>query len=149
MKLERLLVPVDFSENSTPAIEAALALAQPADGSITLIHVLEPIIIPYGESLPIEPPADVVRREGAEAEMERLRARYAQEGKLETLVLSGSAWDTICETASHNHTDLIVLTSHGRTGLSRLLMGSTAERIVRHARGPVLVLKSFKESTSA
>jgi nucleotide-binding universal stress UspA family protein len=41
------------------------------------------------------------------------------------------------------------LTSHGRTGLSRLLMGSTAERIVRHARGPVLVLKSFKESTAA
>lgn len=146
MKLEHLLVPVDFSENSTPAIEAALALAKPAGARVTLLHVLEPIIIPYGESLPIEPPSDVVRREGAEGEMERLRGRYGLEGKLDTLVLSGSAWDTICETADHKHVDLIVLTSHGHTGLRRLLLGSTAERIVRHARCPVLVLKSFKES---
>ena len=146
MKLKHLLVPVDFSENSTPAIEAAIGLAKPVGATVTLLHVLEPIIIPYGESLPIEPPSDVVRREGAEAEMERLRARYGAEGALDTLVLSGSAWDTICETADRKEADLIVLTSHGHTGLRRLLLGSTAERIVRHARHPVLVLKSFKET---
>lgn len=149
MTLQHLLVPVDFSENSTPAIEAALALAKPTGGRVSLLHVLEPIIVPYGESLPIEPPSDVVRREGAEAEMETLRGRYGLENNVDTLVLSGSAWDTICETADQRHVDLIVLTSHGHTGLRRLFLGSTAERVVRHARCPVLVLKSFKETPVA
>jgi nucleotide-binding universal stress UspA family protein len=146
MKLNHLLVPVDFSANSTKAIEAAMGLAKPVGARVILLHVLEPIIIPYGESLPIEPPSDVVRREGAEGEMERLRGLYGSDGTVDTLVLSGSAWDTICETADQRHVDLIVLTSHGHTGLRRLLLGSTAERIVRHAHCPVLVLKSFRES---
>jgi universal stress protein A len=145
MTLQHLLVPVDFSKNSLKAIDAALALARPSGGTITLLYVLEPIIIPYGETLPGDLPNDLERRVGIDAEMERLRSTYAPTAPLETLVVDGTAWDAICDTAERKKSDLIVITSHGYTGLKRLFLGSTAERIVRHAKCPVLVLKSFPE----
>ena len=145
MKLQNLLVPVDFSKNSLKAIDAALALARPSGGTITLLYVLEPIIIPYGETLPGDLPNDLERRVGIDAEMEQLRSSYPQNAPIETLVVDGTAWDAICDTAERKNADLIVITSHGYTGLKRLFLGSTAERIVRHAKCPVLVLKSFAE----
>jgi nucleotide-binding universal stress UspA family protein len=145
MNLQHLLVPVDFSKNSLKAIDAALALARPTGGRITLLYVLEPIIVPYGETLPGDLPNDAERRYGVEAEMERLRGTYAAEAPLDTLIVDGTAWDAICDTAERKSSDLIVITSHGYTGLKRLFLGSTAERVVRHAKCPVLVLKSFTD----
>ena len=145
MTLKHLLVPVDFSENSLKAIDAALALAKPVGAHVTLLYVLEPIIVTYGEVLPGDLPNDTERRYGADAEMERLRGRYALEAPLDTLIVDGTAWDVICDTAERKKSDLIVITSHGYTGLKRMFLGSTAERVVRHAKCPVLVLKSFTD----
>jgi nucleotide-binding universal stress UspA family protein len=145
MTLKQLLVPVDFSKNSLKAIDAALALARPAGGQITLLYVLEPIIVPYGETLPGDLPNDAERRYGVEAEMEKLRGSYALDAPLQTLIVDGTAWDAICDTAERKQSDLIIITSHGYTGLKRLFLGSTAERVVRHAKCPVLVLKSFTD----
>lgn len=146
MKLEHLLVPVDFSERSTFAINTALELAKLSQGRVTLLHVLEPVVVVYNDAIP---GADLVndadRRYAAEAEMEQLRGRYALEAQLQTMVVDGTAWDGVCSTAERIKSDLIVLTSHGYTGLKRLLLGGTAEKIVRHSKCPVLVLKSFPE----
>ncbi len=141
MKTDHILVPVDFSDNSLKAIDAALEMQKVFGGRVELLYVLEPLIVTFGEALPADLPNDLERVTSAEAEMERLRGRYALDLPLETSVLQGTAWDVVCEVAEKKNTGLIVITSHGYTGLKRILLGSTAERIVRHAHCPVLVVK--------
>ncbi len=147
MKLQHLIVPTDLSENSRLAIDAALELARLAGGNITLLHVLEPVVAPIGEPLagemlPTALPDNTERRRLSEEELTRLRAAYDPAAPITTRLIDGVGWDAICETARDEAADLIVITSHGYTGLKRILLGSTAERIVRHAHCPVLVIKS-------
>ena len=101
-------------------------------------------MIAFGEALPGDLPTDVERIAAAESEM-RNSAANSCECPLDTLVLEGTAWDVICDTAQRREIDLIVIASHGYTGLKRILLGSTAERVVRHAHTPVLVVKSYPE----
>lgn len=147
MKLQHLLVPTDLSENSRHAIDAALELTRLSGGRMTLLHVVEPVVAPVGEPLagemlPTTLPDLVERRRVSEDELARLRACYDPAAPLTLQVIEGVGWNAICETAKEQAADLIVITSHGYTGLKRILLGSTAERIVRHAHCPVLVIKS-------
>ena len=135
----RVVVPVDFSENSLVAIDTALQLVSDPT-QITVVHVLQDLS-------PLEPgemwhTIDLATRirHGTAALRERLaNERYAQ---VKVDVLVGDPGHEIADLAAREKADLIVLPSHGRTGLTRLLIGSVAERVVRLSHCPVLVLRS-------
>jgi universal stress protein A len=145
MKTFKVLVPTDFSEASLKAIEAATELkARHPDMEITLLHTLEDLPAPAD---PIVVPPDLLERkkEAASEQLETVAKKYnwAFDVNLHRLIEVGHPWQTICEVAKRQEIDFIVLATHGRTGLSRLLMGSVAEKVVRHATCPVMVVHSY------
>ena len=141
MKLEKLLVPVDFSQNSRAAVRAAIQLlGRSAEAKLIVLFVLEPLHIVFGEMLPQELPTDAERQRAVEERMKALSAEF-RDVAMETRIVEGHAWERICQFAKDAGIDLIIIPSHGYRGLTRLVLGSTAERVVRHASCPVLVLK--------
>jgi len=141
----KVLVPIDFSRYSLETFKFALCLPQWFQAEFTLLHV-----IPAGEveafaQLGGEPAEHLDRRrqealERLEMEAEKCRG----EGKGLTIhcqVIAGVVFKEICRLADEENYSLIVIGTHGRTGLSHLLMGSTTERVVQHASCPVLSLK--------
>jgi nucleotide-binding universal stress UspA family protein len=142
--VEEILVPTDFSELSLRGVERARALAEALGAHVTLIHVLAPgtarhSLVP-GRSKP--PPAEVMEAHEEGESLKRIRDSHLQGLQNVTLQLvSGeSAAEAIAEHAGRLKMDMIVLASHGRTGLSAAVMGSVAEEVVRHASCPVLVV---------
>lgn len=136
---KKVVVPVDFSEQSMAAVDAALELVEEVAG-LHVVHVL-PVLTDYEANLIWTTANDDARRHHAEM---ALRERL-DDGKLKGLHISivfGDPGHQIAQYAEDVQAELIVLPSHGRTGLSRLLIGSVAERVVRLAHCPVLVLKS-------
>jgi len=143
IKITKILCPVDFSAHSQAALEHAAELARRYGASLLLLHVVEPILYPVAYGLPPVAPIDYeqVAREAAA----RTLAGYASKlGALEVRqrVEAGAASQRICELAKEQGSDLIVLATHGYTGLKHVLLGSTAERVVRHAPCAVLVVKT-------
>jgi universal stress protein A len=139
LNLRRILIPVDFSECSRKALHYATALAKQFQAEILLLHVLEvpPVPVQAFEAAYMEaPPAESVQNE-----LSKWQAETESAVSLKTMVCSGSASREIVRTADENNMDLIVIGSHGRTRLARLILGSTAERVVRHAPCPVLVVR--------
>ncbi|MCU0784207.1 MAG: universal stress protein [Verrucomicrobia bacterium] len=144
LKLRRILVPLDFSGKSRQALDFAVPLAKQYGGKVFLLHVVEPpYVYPYhpGEI----GVAAVDPRPIAEASKKKLSA-LARElvppdvlGK--TMVRTGRAYLEIVDAADELGADLIALSTHGHTGLKHVLLGSTAEHVVRHARRPVLTVR--------
>jgi nucleotide-binding universal stress UspA family protein len=137
--LRNILVPVDFSELSYKSLQYAIPLAQQFGGKLTLLYVLEPLAytpeLPYGIPLPPDP-ANEIRRTLQNVREERIPEDVA----VDILVQQDFAHCGVVEAARAVCADLIIATTHGRTGVKHLLMGSTVEKIVRHAPCPVLVL---------
>lgn len=133
-----VVAPVDFSAQSFAAVDQALELvASPAD--LHLIHVL-PVVIPADPGVVWTSIDDESRRRHARlALQERLSDAKYQGVQLQ--VELGDPGHEIADYAQRIGAELIVVSSHGRTGLTRLLIGSVAERVVRLAHCPVLVLK--------
>lgn len=144
---QHILVPIDFSQASRLSLGAAALLARQNQAKVTLCHVFDPQPLgPRGTRG--EPGAEQVMEE-AEVESaihDELRNRASDAlGELEfdtAVVLNGNAAVGICDYAKKAEVDLIVLCTHGRTGLSHMLIGSVAEKVVRHAPCPVLTLRS-------
>ncbi|MDX1419917.1 MAG: universal stress protein [Rubricoccaceae bacterium] len=146
----RILVPVDFSERSDEAVRYARALAELDDARVDLVHAIETWSEPdiYGigllwyEALP-----DILTRVRAAMRetAEDLLGPYAGEIHDEM----GSPAPAILAAAERLSSDLIVLATHGRTGLKRFALGSVAEKVVQHAPCPVLAVKSFGKSLLA
>lgn len=137
-KLKEILVPVDFTECTEKALFYALPLAQQFNATVTLLHVVEPPYIPASEMGVV---VEVETKEDARNELEALRKRVTDKVRCQTIVRKGSAEREIIEVANELDSDLIIVATHGRTGLDRLLMGSTAEKIVRRAGCPILVVR--------
>jgi universal stress protein A len=143
MDIRHILAPTDFSDDSKKALSDALELARMCGAKLSLLHVLEPS--PYlGEFTPPTMGADLVSDLERQARAEL--ARVLPEAQAATIavtraVVIGSPSQTIVETAAAEHVDLIVMATHGRTGLSHLLIGSVAERVVRTAPCPVLTIR--------
>ncbi|MCA9571591.1 MAG: universal stress protein [Myxococcales bacterium] len=142
-RVDRVVVPVDLSDLSMYAVETALKLA-PASG-VHVVTVLEPLSA-------IEPGViygtinDADRAARVRATLERTLEERGIRG-VHLDVRTGPPGVTICDYAEEISAGLIVVPSHGRTGLRRLLIGSVAEVIVRHATVPVLVLRLPKTET--
>jgi nucleotide-binding universal stress UspA family protein len=133
-----VVVPIDFSEDSFLAMDAAGELiAEP--GQVHLVHVL-PIITPNDPGVIWEMIDDQSRAMHAE---QALRKELAQRlgGDCQVAIRFGDPGHQIADYAHEANADLVVISSHGQTGLTRLLLGSVAEKVVRLARCPVLVLK--------
>jgi nucleotide-binding universal stress UspA family protein len=138
---KKIVVPVDFSVESLIAIRVALEIAADPEDIHTL-HVLRP-------PSAIDPGVvwDAVTDESrVESALESLRERLAKEGfsGVDAHVEIGDPGHAIVDYTERIGADLIILPSHGRTGVSRLLMGSVAERVCRYAHCPVLVLRQPK-----
>jgi universal stress protein A len=143
-KFERILVAVDFSEESRSALACAAEMASKFDASLTLVHVVEPHFGPPEADLPPLAGEASDAEEFAEAKLELNALGEQMLGPcrvVETTVRAGLAFFEITEAAKALGADLIVVGTHGYTGLKRALLGSTAEKVVRHAPCPVLVAR--------
>ena len=141
MKLEHILIPIDFSDNSRLALSYAAAIREKFPARITLLHVLEPFV-GYGPSISIMPVTlDVEREEGAMARLKELAATFDKLVPVGTVCLRGKPWREICEWAKENTVDLIVIPTHGYSGLMHAWLGSVAEHVVRKASCPVLTVR--------
>lgn len=143
--IERILVPVDFSGASDAALAAARDLAVPWTAGLDLLHVVEEAVMPafYAVGVTSLLQLNPEIRTRSQAEMER---RLAQLGGaavgVATHVCEGKAAQQIVGFAEEHGSDLIVLATAGRTGVERLLLGSVAEKVVRLAPCPVLVVRA-------
>jgi nucleotide-binding universal stress UspA family protein len=142
--LQKILVPTDFSEFSQRSLEFALALAEEFRAKLYLIHVWE---LPMTSSLlPAEPyPQSVMTEEqtaGAEHLTKITNELRASGFDAEPVFVFGKPYMEIVKAAEDFGVDLIVLASHGRTGISHLLLGSVAEKVVRLAPCPVFTVKA-------
>jgi nucleotide-binding universal stress UspA family protein len=144
--LDLILLPTDFSGCANYALPYAAAIARATRARIVCVHVVEPVVPAVGytgmaDPLPI---ADISEQLEDSAERELPTITDCEELKgleVEDLIVHGDAAAEIVRVAGERGVDLIVISSHGRTGLGRMIFGSTAEAVVRHASCPVLVVK--------
>jgi nucleotide-binding universal stress UspA family protein len=146
LPVKRILHPTDFSECSDAAFHLACSLARDYSARLLVLHVAVPPAIVYGEG--VVPP---VPPESPDSLRERLRRLCPRDPKVEAehRLLEGEAADEILRAAGEANADVIVMGTQGRTGLSRLLMGSVAEQVLRRATCPVVTVKSTPAKTSA
>lgn len=146
VKLKKMLCPTDFSENSEHAVKYALTLASLSKAELQLFHVVEPISYPQSVEL-FEPVLDEVeltmKMEAAfqkqlEDQVAALKDEYP---KIRGKLVTGNTFLEIIGAARDEKVDMIVMGTHGRTGLAHVLIGSVAERVVREAPCPVLTVK--------
>ena len=144
MEINAILVPTDFSEYSDRAFAWAVEMADKWQASLELLHVVPtpnypPMMLGEGGFNPAAYEGSL--RDDAEQQAAALAGRAEKPGvAITTTVVIGSPFHDICKIAEQSKSDLIVVGSHGRTGLSHVLLGSVAERVVRHAPCPVLVV---------
>ena len=147
-RLTRILVPTDFSECSQTAFEYALQLARDFNSELRLVHVINRHAYPFGDLYAALDPAQLIQEteHAAQKQMRSMAAR--SKVRYSVSVLHGSPPAKICD-ATNEDVDLIVISTHGRTGLGHLLIGSVAEHVVRYAHRPVLVIPSRRSSKVA
>lgn len=141
MEIRNILVPVDFSETSGKALRFALGLAEKWKATV---HLLNVVPVPAYPPVVMVGSFDTTRfeaglREEAERQLKELAGPHGQR-IAGTRVVAGEPFWEICRAAEERRSDLIVMGSHGRTGMAHVLLGSVAERVVRHASCPVLVV---------
>ena len=139
-----IVAALDFSDTSRDALQAALELASPGHGRIHLLHVVPDVLrMPWMVEAPGIDFADLQRRSNEEAQ-ERLTALAAslprQRLDVSTAVVVGTAAIEIARYATEHAADVIVLGSHGHGVVKRYMLGSVAERVIRQATCPVLVV---------
>jgi nucleotide-binding universal stress UspA family protein len=148
-EFKRILVPTDFSEGAESALDVAIDLSKKYGAQITLLHCYEVPLYVYSGAPPV--PADYWtpiqnaasrRLEAAVAEL----ARRSPEAK--GLLSQGAPWEQILHAADETKADLIVMGTHGRRGLTHVLLGSVAEKVVRLSPVPVLTVREGKRTGS-
>jgi nucleotide-binding universal stress UspA family protein len=138
LPLGTILHPTDFSKNAEFAFRVACALARDYNARLILLHVIPPPMVIYaGGPIPAETWPNT---EEAQEKLRHLEGR-AHKIRVESQVLEGDPVDMILRAAEETGSDVIVMGTHGRTGLGRLLLGSVAESVIRKAPCPVLSAK--------
>ena len=141
LRFGRILVPTDFSDPSKQALKYAARFVEQFGSKVTLIHVMEPTMSPDFTHFPLALDDEKVTEE-AKRRLRHLGKIYINERYLDpVVVVSGSPFHEISETAQEMKADLIIIATHGYTGIKRALLGSTAERVVRHAQCTVMTVR--------
>jgi nucleotide-binding universal stress UspA family protein len=140
MKLERILVPLDGSPLAEAVLERVRELARGPSSAIVLLRVTEAHVLPGMD--PTDAQVRVVRE--AEDYLASTAQRLREQGvtQVETSVWYGAPAESIVEAARVRNADLIAMSSHGRSGLGRLILGSVAEAVLRSTDTPILLLRS-------
>ncbi len=154
MNHDHILIATDLLDDEALFTGGVATARKLGARSLTLIHVFDPAagLAPIDFGMPT-PMADIVDQyeEGVVAALEHHRDRYCKDSGLDVQVLAvrhpSAGWATV-DWAETNEVDLIIVGSHGRTGIKRAFLGSVAERIVRHAGRPVLVIPNTSEAAS-
>ncbi|MFO7890940.1 MAG: universal stress protein [bacterium] len=157
LPVNKILCPTDFSEHSYKAVKAAEELAKKLSATLLLVHVVPPVpdssmlqTGPTGYSAPSSAGGFNITEyikdleANAKKSLEKIvKDKIKEDIKVETVVLAeGDESDEINQFAKDRNVDMIVVSTHGRTGLGRLFFGSVAEKIIRHAQKPVLTIRS-------
>jgi universal stress protein A len=151
MAITRILVPIDFSKDSLDALTYATQFAAALNAELALLHVVEPIY--YAA------PTDVYtananiallleqQRQVAETQLGRIASSLEKKGRrVRAAIKTGAASKVIVDSAKKDGVDLIIMATHGRTGLAHMFLGSVAEKVVRTATCPVLTVRGSKRS---
>lgn len=143
----RVLHATDFSRASRPALARAIALARQNRAKLWVAHALPPLVMSVGGGFEFVPPRtyeaiDRSARQHARKQLAALVERAKRAGvRVTALLLDGAPQELIPRAARRTRADLVVIGTHGRSGLSRVLLGSVAERVVRFAPCPVLTVR--------
>jgi universal stress protein A len=142
MDIHTILVPTDFSTYAEHALPEALAIAARDKAQVLLLHVLPVLTFTWADEWSVARSQfeEKIQRDTEE----QLQAIAAQQTvPIETLVLWGDPAAAICDVAKTRPCELIVMSTHGRTGLAHVFIGSVAERVVRYAPCTVLIVRAF------
>lgn len=141
-QLKKILVPVDFSKCSIKALQYAIPFARQFGAELTLLHVIQPAVVLQSSEMML--PGVPESTEDALQSLEELRKSIREDIASKSLVRTGSPHIEILDAAKELDIDLVVLSTHGRTGLSHILLGNTVEKVVRRAGCPVLVVREHE-----
>lgn len=143
--LRSILVPMDFSPESLKALKYAIPFAEQFGAELILLNVVEPLPFADLSAFPLALENEQVVS-ACQAKLETIaRHKSLPRGLVsKTLIRQGQSFQEITETARKLKVDLIIISTHGYTGLKHALLGSTAERVVRHAPCPVLVVRNHE-----
>ncbi len=143
--LKRILVPTDFSKSSENALTYALAFAEKFGAAVDLLHVVQDLALFIPEAVLVTPqPAPPVEQfvTAARTALERvIQALNRPDLAVRPEVAEGTTYEAIVSFARERGVDLIIMGTHGHTGLAHVLLGSVAERVVRRAPCPVLTVR--------
>jgi universal stress protein A len=143
-EISKVLVPIDFSDYSKSALKYAVSFVKHFSAQLILVYVVEPVIYPPDFSMGqiAIPSVDLDMDKRAIDELNKLAEQeIPSEIKVKSVVKTGKPFIEIIETASEQDVDLIIIATHGHTGMEHILFGSTAEKVVRKAPCPVLTLR--------
>lgn len=153
LAIKRILVPIDFSYCARHALDYALSFARRFEADIDLLHVYEPpfdlgdmpVQIANG---PPQPIGEYIRAQ-VDQNLQALLASCPDDVKVTSHLITGQVEHEVVRIAEQVGADLIIMGTHGRTGLSRFFLGSVAERVLRHASCPVLTVRASDEEDDA
>ena len=145
---KKILVPTDFSDSSDKALQEAIDVAGKYHSKITLLHVIDKEIqqcavdycLPIEDVARLEADSVTLSRRRMQAEVAKLSGSQAVE--IDFDVKAGVPYDEIVKEQAEKGIDLIVMASHGRTGLAKFMLGSVADKVVKKATTPVLLVKA-------
>lgn len=144
--IKKILYATDYSRASARALDEAVNLAKQHDAELLVLHVIEPVTTyvtgeDFGSAGLYMKLEDATKKE-AEASMQKLMDKLQKSKvKVKSLLLRGTPHDQIVKAAKNRNADMIVIGTHGRTGLSKLFMGSVAGKVVSTATCPVLTVR--------
>jgi nucleotide-binding universal stress UspA family protein len=142
--IERIVVPVDFSEHAGLALEYAVRLGEAYGANLHLLHVVDEVIYPDFYP-PVIPSGGSITEELRDQSLERMKALLSsfEDTNATVHVRAGRAAPEIADFAENKDADLVVIASHGLTGISHVLLGSVTEQLIRRAPCPVFTVKGF------
>ncbi len=145
--IKKILVPTDFSEISAQAFGYAEDIAKQFGAEIHLLHVLEknpPILLIRTFDLTTESALQKIE-DDARNLLNEFKGKFSKDVNVKEVLLRGNDFEEIISYSEKNEIDLIVIATHGRTGLLHTLLGSVAEKVIRFSKIPVLVITATKE----
>lgn len=144
IELGRILVPIDFSEHSKKALQYAIPFAEQFKASIDLLYVVEPTVYPadfsFGQ-VGFPSVEDELRNRGGVELEGMVKREIGNRVPARCVVRTGKAFNEIDQYAKEESVDLIIIATHGHSGMEHVLFGSTAEKVVRYAPCPVLIVR--------
>jgi nucleotide-binding universal stress UspA family protein len=143
---QHILVPLDFSEPANQALEYAIRLARQLQARLTLLHVIHLPSVGGADLLAYMAHVETSAQQAMEECLQRVQ-HAGIPGK--SLFVQGVPWQEIVDKAKATQADLIVMSTHGRSGFQHLVLGSVAERVVRLAPCPVLVTRQSAQTSAA